>query len=267
MTDPGYPLAAGLGFRDMSTLKSRKRAPLTPDPGLHPMRSTAARTIKSLGILTAVLAPAGPSQMPSPEPSSPGEVTRPTAQLASPTPQTPALTGFTAQRASWHLACEQRFLELPRSDAFREHLRTITANPHPAGSAAQARVGEYLAQAMERAGLEVTNYPYDVYLPELTDDVEVHIVAPVAMQLSNREPVLAEDRFSGHPDLLNGWNAFSGSGDVTGEVVYANQGRREDYLALDSMGISVAGKVVIARYGGNFRGYKVKFAEERGARG
>ena len=211
------------------------------------MRSTASRTLKSLTIAAALLAGAGPTP--------------------TPTSQTPTLTGFTAQRASWHLACEQRFLELPRSDAFREHLRTVTANPHPTGSAAQALVGEYIARAMERAGLEVTNYPYDVYLPELTDDVEVHIVTPVAMQLSNREPALEEDRFSGHPDLLNGWNAFSGSGDVTGEVVYANQGRREDYLALDSMGISLAGKVVIARYGGNFRGYKVKFAEERGAAG
>ena len=181
--------------------------------------------------------------------------------------QDPTLTGFTDDRAASQLACEARFLELPRSESFREHLRTITENPHPAGSAAQARVGEYLARAMESAGLDVTSHPYDVYLPELTDDVEVHIVTPVAMQLSNREPALDEDRFSGHPDLLNGWNAFSGSGDVTGEVVYANYGRREDYRALDSMGISLAGKVVIARYGGNFRGYKVKFAEERDAAG
>ena len=185
----------------------------------------------------------------------------------APTPQDPTLTGFTAARTAAQLACEARFLELPRSESFREHLRTITENPHPAGSAAQVRVGEYIAGAMERAGLEVTRHPYDVYLPELTDDVEVHIVTPVAMQLSNREPALPEDRFSGHPDLLNGWNAFSGSGDVTAEVVYANYGRREDYLALDSMGVSVAGRIVIARYGGNFRGYKVKFAEERGAAG
>ena len=181
--------------------------------------------------------------------------------------QEPGLTGFTAARAATQLTCEARFLDLPRAESFREHLRTITENPHPAGSEAQVRVGEYLARAMEQAGLAVSRHPYDVYLPELTDDVEVHIVTPVAMQLSNREPALAEDRFSDHPDLLNGWNAFSGSGDVTGEVVYANYGRREDYLALDEMGVSLAGKVVIARYGGNFRGYKVKFAEERGAVG
>ncbi len=181
--------------------------------------------------------------------------------------QEPPITGFSAERAARQRACEAEFLQLPSSESFREHLRRITEHPHPAGSEAQRRVGEYLAEVMERAGLEVVSHPYDVYLPELTDDVEAHIVTPVAMRLSNREPELAEDRFSGHPDLLNGWNAFSGSGDVTGRVVYANMGRREDYLALDSMGVSIEGKVVIARYGGNFRGYKVKFAEERGAIG
>ncbi len=229
-----------------------------PTRPTHPR--TAALLLPPLALAAATIAPT----IADPSPHNPTLQDR--ATLA-PSPQDPTLTGFTAQRAATQLACEARFLELPRSDTFREHLRTITENPHPAGSAAQARVGRYIAGAMDRAGLDVTNYPYDVYLPELTDDVEVHIVTPVAMQLSNREPALPEDRFSGHPGLLNGWNAFSGSGDVTGEVVYANYGRREDYRALDSMGVAVAGKVVIARYGGNFRGYKVKFAEERGAAG
>ncbi len=183
--------------------------------------------------------------------------------------QSPAstLAGFSAERAQAQGVCESRFLDLPSGDAFREHLRIITSTPHPTGSAAQVEVGHYLGRVMKAAGFTVREHPYDVYLPQLTDDVEAHIVTPVAMQLSNREPRLAEDRFSGHPDLLNGWNAFSGSGDVTGEVVYANYGRREDYRALDSLGIDLAGKVVVARYGGNFRGYKVLFAEQRGAAG
>ncbi len=175
--------------------------------------------------------------------------------------------GFTSARALMQAQCEARFLELPSSDAFREHLRIITSAPHPAGSAAQMEVARYLVRAMKAAGLEVVEYPYDVYLPQLTDDVEAWIIEPDSMRLSNREPALPEDRFSYHPDLLNGWNAFSGSGDVTGEVVYANFGRREDYEALDSMGIDLTGRIVIARYGGNFRGFKVKFAEERGAAG
>lgn len=175
--------------------------------------------------------------------------------------------GFVDATAARQAYCEARFTELPSGDAFREHLRIITANPHPAGSAMQVEVGHYLGRAMKAAGLTVREHPYDVYLPQLTDDVEAHIVTPVAMRLNNREAALPEDRFSGHPDLLNGWNAFSGSGDATGEVVYANYGTRADYRALDSLGISLEGKIVIARYGGNFRGYKVLFAEERGAAG
>jgi len=177
------------------------------------------------------------------------------------------LVGFSAAGAAFQGACEDLFLTLPSGDAFREHLRIITSAPHPAGSPQQVEVANYLARVMRAAGMDAKLHDYDVYLPQLTDDVEVHIVTPVAMRLSNREPVLAEDRFSGHPDLLNGWNAFSGSGDVTGEVVYANYGRREDYRALDSLGIDLRGKVVIARYGGNFRGYKVQFAQEREAAG
>lgn len=216
-------------------------------------RTAAAIRAAPAASLAAALVIAWPASAPS--------------QEASAQQTTGTLTGFTEARAAEQTACERRFLPLPRSDSFRDHLRTITERPHPAGSEAQREVGEYLARAMEAAGLDVVSHPYDVYLPQLTDDVEAHIVTPVAMRLSNREPALEEDRFSGHPELLNGWNAFSGSGDVTAEVVYANLGRREDYLALDSMGVSVAGKVVVARYGGNFRGYKVKFAEERGAAG
>lgn len=186
---------------------------------------------------------------------------------AAQTPATDPYVGFTEARGTTQAFCEERFLELPSSQSFREHLRIVTAAPHPAGSPAQVEVGNYITRAMKAAGLDVERHTYDVYLPQLTDDVEAWIITPERMQLSNREPPLAEDRFSYHPDLLNGWNAFSGSGDVTGEVVYANFGRREDYEALDEMGIDLTDRVVIARYGGNFRGYKVKFAEERGAAG
>jgi N-acetylated-alpha-linked acidic dipeptidase len=181
--------------------------------------------------------------------------------------QIEAPVGFVAAGAARQAFCEARFMELPSGDSFREHLRIITAAPHPTGSAQQLEVGHYLGRVMKAAGFAVREYPYDVYLPQLTDDVEAHIVTPLAMRLNNREAALPEDRFSGHPDLLNGWNAFSGSGDVTGEVVYANYGTRADYRALDSLGISLEGKIVVARYGGNFRGYKVLFAEQRGAAG
>jgi N-acetylated-alpha-linked acidic dipeptidase len=173
-----------------------------------------------------------------------------------------------AQAAADLQQCEARLQQLPTTAAFREHLRTITAEPHPTGSAAQLRVAQYLADAMRRAGLEVELAEYDVYLPQLDGLInEVQIVSPVRLRLQNQEPPLPEDPFTSHADLLPGWNAYSGSGDVTAGVVYANYGRKEDFEELDRLGISVAGQVVLARYGGNFRGYKVLFAEERGAAG
>ena len=57
-------------------------------------------------------------------------------------------------------------------------------------------------------------------------------------------------------------NGYSGVGDVTGEVVYVNYGLIEDYAQLDSMGVSVKGKIAVARYGRSFRGIKAREAEK-----
>ena len=177
------------------------------------------------------------------------------------------ITGFFPDNDARQRVCEAQLQELPTSQAFREHLRTITAEPHVAGSEANARVGEYLAEVMERAGLEVERAAYDVYMPDITADIDVGLVTPVRMPLNNQENILPEDRFSDNPTLLAGWNAYSGSGDVTAQVVYANYGRREDFDRLEELGVEIAGKIVIARYGGNFRGFKAKFSEANGAAG
>ena len=63
------------------------------------------------------------------------------------------------------------------------------------------------------------------------------------------------------------FNGSSGSGDVTGEVVYANYGRSKTSIELAQQHIDLHGKIVIVRYGANFRGVKVYLAEQRGAAG
>jgi len=95
----------------------------------------------------------------------------------------------------------------------------------------------------------------------------VEIVTPRRMPLNQQEDVLPENPYSSHPELKKGWNAYSGTGDVTAEVVYANYGTKADFEKLKELGVSLEGKIVIARYGGNFRGYKAKFAEQNGAIG
>lgn len=179
----------------------------------------------------------------------------------------PDLTGFAAHRLEQQYRAETRLQELPSPETFREHLRRLTAEPHVAGTPENRRVADYIAEVMRSAGLAVEFFDYDVYLPPGPGEIDVAIVTPIRLPLNNQEYILREDRFSGHPRLLPGWNAYSGSGDVTAEVVYANYGRKEDFEKLAELGISVAGKIVIARYGGNFRGYKAKYAEAAGAVG
>ena len=150
---------------------------------------------------------------------------------------------------------------------FKIHHQELTKNPHIAGTAENELVQQYMKKIMEEAGMDVQLYPYDVYLPNDPGKSELEIVSPVQMKLSQQEKVLEEDPFTKDDRLHLGFNAYSGSGDVTAEVVYVNYGRREDFQKLEAMGIDLTGKVVIARYGGNFRGFKAKFAEQAGAIG
>lgn len=63
------------------------------------------------------------------------------------------------------------------------------------------------------------------------------------------------------------FNGYSPSGNVTGELVFVNYGRHEDYETLKARNISVKGKIVIVKYGQVFRGIKPWLAEINGAIG
>jgi N-acetylated-alpha-linked acidic dipeptidase len=66
---------------------------------------------------------------------------------------------------------------------------------------------------------------------------------------------------------LPAYVAYQGDGDVTAPLVYVNYGMPEDYRLLAQYGVSVAGKIVIARYGEGWRGLKPRLAQEHGASG
>jgi N-acetylated-alpha-linked acidic dipeptidase len=162
---------------------------------------------------------------------------------------------------------DELFKSVIDTDRFKIHLEQLTKRPHVAGSSTNQEVQRYMASVMSEAGFEVNFYPYDVYLPEAPGESLVEIVTPERQTLTQQEDQLEEDPFSSDELLWKGWNSFSGSGDVTAQVVYANYGTYEDFELLKTLGVSVEGKIVIARYGGNFRGYKAKFAEANGAAG
>jgi N-acetylated-alpha-linked acidic dipeptidase len=177
------------------------------------------------------------------------------------------LAGFSGSSSEKQKQAESVFLTQQESERYKNHLKNLTKEPHIATSKANERVRDYMADVMRKAGFQVEIFPYDIYLPVMPGTASAEIVEPIRIPLNNKEYIHKEDPFSNDPNLYFGYNAYTGTGDVTAEVVYANFGRKEDFEKLQAMGISVKGKIVLARYGGNFRGYKAKYAEAAGAAG
>ncbi|GAB3020286.1 transferrin receptor-like dimerization domain-containing protein [Cyclobacterium sediminis] len=177
------------------------------------------------------------------------------------------LDGFSESESKTQTDLEDLFLKKVDFPSFKNHLKTITANPHTAGSKANEEVRDYLINVMAKANLETKLYPYDVYIPKNPGTSTVEIVTPKRQPLNQMEDIIPDNPYSSHPDLDKGWNAYSGSGDVTSEVVYANYGTKEDFDKLEELGVNIQGKIVLARYGRNFRGFKAKYAEQYGAAG
>ncbi|MCX5651285.1 MAG: M20/M25/M40 family metallo-hydrolase [Planctomycetota bacterium] len=160
----------------------------------------------------------------------------------------------------------------------------LASEPHVAGTAGDARTIARLRDAFVKMGEGVPGWTVEVQEihPLLSRPVKakleivgVDLAAPEAsapprrgvLPLAVTEPNLAVDPATAHPDLDIAWNAWSGSGTVEAGVVYVNYGRREDFEQLAKLGVDPRGRIAIARYGGNFRGYKAKFAEAAGCVG
>lgn len=163
-----------------------------------------------------------------------------------------------------HAAYEKTLVDTVDAKALRSYHDLLASRPHPAGSEGDLHVASVIAGHFQKMGLVVEQQELHLYLAKPIDAV-VEVIAPKHVPLSVREAPV--DKYTADARASFGWNAFSGSGDVTANVVYANYGRKEDYARLRELGISIKGKIVIARYGGNFRGYKCKFAEADGAVG
>ncbi|HEU5457020.1 MAG TPA: M28 family metallopeptidase [Terracidiphilus sp.] len=165
-------------------------------------------------------------------------------------------------------ALEQAFLAVPSAQLAGEELKSLTAQPHVAGTAEDHATALYVAHKFREAGLETEIVPYRV-LMNLPKEVRVEAYDSTGkLLMTGPTPEhVAHDPFQDNPKIVMPFNGSSGSGDVTAPVVYANYGRLEDFKKLDAEHIDLKGKIVIVRYGMNFRGVKVYLAEQRGAAG
>jgi N-acetylated-alpha-linked acidic dipeptidase len=210
------------------------------------MRRSIARATLSLVLLSASLA----------------------AIAQTPAPKVFGYIDF-SQQAKWDAV----FMAVPDAALAGQHLKTLTAEPHWASSPEDNKTALYVAEKFKAAGLHTDIVPFRVWLNKPVK-IEIEAFDAKGKKLMSGpspehvDPVAyGGDPFQDDPRILPAFNGSSASGDVTADVVYANFGTLADFKKLDELGVSVKGKIVITRYGGNFRGIKVYLAQQRGALG
>jgi N-acetylated-alpha-linked acidic dipeptidase len=174
-----------------------------------------------------------------------------------------------SQQAKWDAA----FMAVPDAKLAGEHLKTLTAEPHWASSPEDLKTAQYVAEKFKAAGLQTEIVPFRVWLnkPLKIEISAVDAKGKTLMTGPTPEHVdptaYGGDPFQNDPRILPAFNGSSPSGDVTADVVYANFGTLEDFKKLKDLGVDIKGKIVLVRYGSNFRGVKVYIAQQMGAAG
>lgn len=188
------------------------------------------------------------------------------AVLAGQTAPKP-IAGFSVEGAKKQLDLEQQYESGLRRQNLQDWMKRLSSKPHHVGSPGSREVAEFIAAQFKSWGYETrieTVYP--LFPTPKTRLLEM--VSPSRFVARIEEPPVEGDATSGIKEgNLPVYNAYSTDGDVTGELVYVNYGLPADYAKLREMGIDVKGKIVLARYGGSWRGIKPKVAAENGAIG
>ena len=179
----------------------------------------------------------------------------------------PPMLGFAAPGASAEAALEGRFDALLDARDMRTWLERMSSAPNHIGAPHDKANAEFMLEQFRAWGWDAAIETFDVLYPT-PRRVSLDLVGPHPYHASLLEPPIAGDRTSAHTQgSLPPYNVYGADGDVTAELVYVNYGMPEDYKDLARRGISVKGRIAIARYGAGWRGLKPKLAWEHGAVG
>ena len=188
-----------------------------------------------------------------------------TSQSVPPPATSARLFGF--RNSANERAQEIRFMVVPDPKLAEDHLRILTQAPHMAGTPEDKATADYVTQKFRDAGLETEIVEYRVWM-NYPAEISLDVTAPpgVVMHGPTRERVNG-DPYQDDPRVVTPFNSLSPSGDVEAEVIYANYGSPDDFQKLEQMKIDLRGKIILVRYGKNFRGVKALLAQEHGAAG
>jgi N-acetylated-alpha-linked acidic dipeptidase len=177
-------------------------------------------------------------------------------------------SGYSAASSRTERQWEEKLRAIPTSDNLRSYMQRLSARPHNVGSPYDKDNAEWLAAKFKEFGLDAHIEQFDVLYPTPKERVVELVDGGPKFVAKLQEPALKEDPTSDQQaEQLPTYNVYSIDGDVTAPLVYVNYGIPEDYEQLDRLGISVKGKIVIARYYHSWRGIKPKVAAEHGAVG
>jgi N-acetylated-alpha-linked acidic dipeptidase len=181
--------------------------------------------------------------------------------------QTAPLRGYFGDSSRAERDWEAKFRALPDPANLRADMQRLSARPHHVGSPYDKDNAEWILAKLKEWGLDAQIETFDVLFPT-PKERSLELVEPTRFTAKLAEPPVAGDPTSSQQtEQLPTYNAYSIDGDVTAPLVYVNYGVPEDYDVLDRLGVSVKGAIVIARYGGSWRGIKPKVAGEHGAVG
>lgn len=170
-------------------------------------------------------------------------------------------------------------LNTPDAEQARESSLYYTSGPHLAGKNLSQAL--WTKEKWQDYGIESLVVDYDVYinypkshrlaLLERTKKVDSPSDSPAATEdwevtyeASLEEDVLKEDSTSQLANRVPTFHGYSASGNVTASYVFVNYGTYKDFEDLQAANVDLEGKIALAKYGGVFRGLKVKRAQELG---
>ncbi|MBP7801335.1 MAG: M28 family peptidase [Saprospiraceae bacterium] len=177
------------------------------------------------------------------------------------------IMGFSSENAKSQLDWEKQFDAALNPKDQDTWMKFLSSHPHHVGSPQGKANADYMLNLFKSWGYQAQIEEFYVLFPT-PKFRQVELLGSKPYKLKLEESTLAEDRTSGQKsEQLPTYNAYSADGDVTAELVFVNRGIPADYDELEQMGIDVKGKIVIAKYGGSWRGIKPKVAYEHGAIG
>ncbi|KAI0516764.1 N-acetylated-alpha-linked acidic dipeptidase-like protein 2 [Xylaria bambusicola] len=126
-------------------------------------------------------------------------------------------------------------------------------------------MAEWTADRFSENGWNASVVSYNVYLNyPVNKSLSLTYPNGSIFQPLLEEAVLDADETTSYPNRVPTFHGYSASGSAEAEFVYVGRGQQDDFARLKELGVPLEGKIAVSRYGGPFRGLKVKNAQENG---